>query len=73
VRVERFDHAGIFLATMSSDRSDRETAQELIDRHGDDAPYIAARRAEELRSAGGEEFARWKRIVMAVLGLRGRR
>ena len=58
---------------MSSDRSDRETAQELIDQHGDDAPYIAARRAEVLRSAGGEQFARWKRIVMAILHLRGAR
>jgi hypothetical protein len=55
---------------MTSDRSDRETAQELIDQYGDDAPYIAARRAEERRSAGGEEFARWKRIVMAILDLR---
>jgi hypothetical protein len=71
VRVELFDRVGIFLATMSSDRSERETAQELIDEHGDDAPYIAARRAEELRSAGGEEFARWKRIVMGILDMRG--
>jgi len=54
---------------MSSDRFEREIAQELIDQHGDDAPFLAARRAEELRSAGGEEFARWKRIMMEILEL----
>jgi hypothetical protein len=58
---------------MSRNRSERALAQELIDQHGDDAPYIAARRAEEMRSAGGEEFARWKRIVMAILELRAAR
>jgi len=55
---------------MSSDHSEREIAQELSDQHGDDAPFVAARRAEELRSAGGEEFARWKRIMMETLELR---
>ena len=52
---------------MSSDRSEHETARELIDQHGDDAPFVAARRAEELRRAGGEEFARWKRIMMEII------
>jgi hypothetical protein len=55
---------------MSSDRSEREIAEELIDQYGDDAPFVAARRAEELRSVGGEEFARWKRIMMDILELR---
>jgi len=55
---------------MSTDRSERDIAQELIDQHGDDAAFVAARRAEELRRAGGAEFARWKRIVMAILELR---
>jgi len=55
---------------MSSDPSEREIAQELIDQHGDDAPFFAARRAEELRSVGGKEFARWKRIMMEILELR---
>jgi len=31
---------------------------------------VAARRAEALRGAGGEEFARWKRIMMKILELR---
>jgi hypothetical protein len=55
---------------MSSDRSERDIALELIDQHGDDAAFVAARRAEELRGAGGVEFAHWKRIMMAVLALR---
>jgi hypothetical protein len=55
---------------MSNHRSERDIAQELIDRHGDDAAFVAARQAEELRGVGGEEFARWKRIMMAILELR---
>lgn len=42
-------------------------ANELIELYGDDAVFVAARRAEELRAVGGEEYARWKLIMMAIL------
>src|SRR5579863_3221788 len=48
--------AKLSLASMSNDRSERQIAQELIEQHGDDAAFVAARRAEALRGAGGEEF-----------------
>ncbi len=55
---------------MSTDRSERQIAQELIAEYGDDAALVAARRAEAARRAGGDEFARAKRVMMAVLDLR---
>lgn len=56
-------------AFMRSASSDWQIARKLLDLHGPDACFVAARQAEALRQSGGEEFARWKRIVIAVLEL----
>jgi hypothetical protein len=49
----------------------QRTAQQLIDRHGDDAPGVASRRAEELAAAGDlEGAAGWQAVAARIRDLR---
>jgi len=43
------------------------SANQLIELYGMDAVFVAARRADDLRASGGPEYARWRRITMAIL------
>jgi hypothetical protein len=45
-------------------------ANELIELYGTDAAFVAAHRANDLRAIGGDEYARWKSIMMAILAQR---
>ena len=52
---------------MTSNLDIYRSANELIEKHGEDAPIHAAMRADELMEAGDMEgVAVWKRIVKAV-------
>ena len=52
---------------MTSDIDLYRSAHELIEQHGEDAPILAAMRADELMEAGDMEGrAVWLRIVKAV-------
>ncbi len=52
---------------MTSDLDIYRAANELIKQHGEDAPILAAMRADELMDAGDMEGrAVWLRIVKAV-------
>ena len=45
-------------------------AQVLLERHGDDAVFIAAKIADELGDTGDSDgHAAWKRVVKAVIDL----
>ena len=49
----------------------QRTAQLLIDRHGDDAPAVATRRAEELAAAGDHQGAAgWQAVATRIRDLR---
>ena len=57
----------MMLTNMSSDIDIYRTANELIKKHGDDAPIHAAMRADELLEAGDTDGQTvWKRIIRAV-------
>ena len=52
---------------MASDLDIYRSANELIEQHGEDAPVLAAMRADELMEAGDMEGeAVWIRIVKAI-------
>ena len=52
---------------MTSDIDLYRSANELIEQHGEDAPILAAMRADELMDAGDMDGrAVWLRIVKAV-------
>lgn len=52
---------------MTSDLDIYHTANELIKRHGKDAPINAAMRADELMAAGDMDGqAVWKRVLAAI-------
>ena len=52
---------------MTSDIDLYRSANELIEQHGEDAPILAAMRADELMDAGDMEGeAMWLRIVKAI-------
>ena len=52
---------------MTSDIDLYRSAHELIEQHGEDAPILAAMRADELMEAGDMEGrAVWLRIVKAI-------
>ena len=52
---------------MTSDIDLYRSANELIEQHGEDAPILAAMRADELMEAGDMEGrAVWLRIVKAI-------
>ena len=52
---------------MTSDLDIYRSANELIKQHGEDAPVLAAMRADELMEAGDMEGeAVWLRIVKAI-------
>jgi len=58
---------------MTSDLDIYRSANELIKQHGEDAPVLAAMRADELMEAGDMEGrAVWLRIVKAIEELRQR-
>ena len=52
---------------MTSDLDIYRSANELIKQHGEDAPILAAMRADQLMEAGDmEDRAVWLRIVKAI-------
>ncbi len=52
---------------MTSDLDIYRSANELIEQHGEDAPILAAMRADELMETGDMEGrAVWLRIVKAI-------
>jgi hypothetical protein len=54
-----------------TDHEIQRTAQQLIDRHGDDAAGVATRRAAELAAAGDHEGATgWHAVAARIRELR---